>query len=809
MKEKLHRSLSIFRRWYRAWKEDPQRFLTGLAKSPIFSTVLGFVTFVLAVAGLFHLIETPDNKGFETFFSSLWFSIVTVATVGYGDITPTSILGRTLAMGVIFVGVGYTGVVTGAITSWLVERNQRKEMGLVPLKNLEGHFVVCGWKPNMPDLLVDILGLLGTDSKKLILINQTDYKTVQALRKNPALAYFRYYSGDDTNQEDLKKACAHRAAKVMILADDQPGKSPEEVDFQSVLSSLAINRINPQAYQIVELTLPKFKLYLTRAKVEEIVLNKVYSRMLLCNIALMSGMYNVFKALFSFESGIFAVRAIAPEWVGKTYAELRSAVGDAVVVGLLENVGNLNRRKAEKMTQIQKSPSIQQAIGSLIELKGMQSNDPFFNPPPDYVIRENTDLMVLEKAPGEMNRLEQSSNTPGSKKVQAHKRLLEATLHENLALCETWEEYFENFSQQGVGILVEKDAVTGLLYLDEPYPFSDLEIKAELVGLIAYWYGKLKNLDKTKENKKLNAQANPKEYMASHPLEKPLFQEDGRKGQLLILGWKKEIIEMLHVLVSRESEEFVRWQGITLVADVSDKEKAEFEAHFGKRKGVRLVVGDTNNREVLISAGVMNTKKALVLAETGRQKSFQEMDAQSVLCCMMVNDLNKKVYIAAEILDRKYLETLTVANVEEIFLVDEFSNIMLANGSNGRGVSNVIRDVVNLKDNTIEILGIEARFMGLQFGELVNEYQGPGKMVLGLLEEAGNMYVRKSERIHQAQVLPNIKESVAELVRVKRLSANHVVFAPGMDYTIKAHSRLILLNTSRPDLWSKPAEPKV
>ena len=224
---------------------------------------------------------------------------------------------------------------------------------------------------------------------------------------------------------------------------------------------------------------------------------------------------------------------------------------------------------------------------------------------------------------------------------------------------------------------------------------------------------------------------------------------------------------------------------------------------------MRLVVGDTNSREVLIAAGVMTTKKALVLAETGRSKSLQEMDAQSVLCCMMVNDLNKKVYIAAEILDKKYLETLTAANVEEIFLVDEFSNIMLANGSHGRGVSNVIRDVVNLKDNTIEILGIEPRFMGLQFGELVQEVQAPGKMALGLLEEAGNMYVRKSERIHQAQVLPNIKESVAELVRVKRLSANHVVFAPPMDYLIKEHSRLILLNTSKPDLWAKPAEPKV
>ncbi|MDT8445271.1 MAG: ion channel [bacterium] len=783
-----------------------KKFFRKVIKNPVVSTVLGFVLFILFAATLMFLIESnAANHGFDSFFHSLWFSIVTITTVGYGDISPVSPLGQLLAIFIIFVGIGYSGVLTGSITSWLVERNRRKLMGLVPLKNVEGKFLVCGWKSDMQALLKDILKLWGGDSSQLILLNKVASAEVQSLRKDPQLEHFLYYSGDDTNLEDLTKAGATQIHRVLILADQQPDKSTEEIDFQSILTSLALHRLNPTAYQVVELLLPKFRQYLSRAKVEEVLLNRASGRTLLCNIALMSGMYNVFKALFSLDEGALEVRDLGPEVWGSRYGELRSGVQDAVVIGLLENQGNLNQRKVDKMNEVQRSASIKDAIEGLLELKTMKSNEPLFNPPPDYVIRENSGLILLKRPPGELNLL--NSQGPGAQGDIDHSRLIAATLHELLAQTDTWEDYFNQLEQQGMTLYLQEGFARGVSHLERNYRFEKLDLSAQFAELLIFWHDRARGECHLGLEPLISGWKTPREFVSRHPLEMPRYRPEGtRTGQLMVLGWKNEVIEMLHYLVAHQFEDYVRWEGITLVAEVGEAERAQFEEHFGSREGVRLVVGDVANREVLIQAGIAQTKKMMVLAETGRGKSFEEIDAQTVLACMLAGDLNRKTYIAAELLNRKYQETLEGANVEEVFLFDQFSNIMLANGSHGKGVSNVIRDMVDLGSKVLEIHLIDPRFIESSFSELVRHYQRPGTMVVGLLEEAGNLYARKSERIHQAQRQPKIQASVEELMLVKQISANKVLLSPPMAHRIKPHSRMILIQSSKLELWNRQAD---
>ncbi|WP_240930406.1 potassium channel family protein [Isoptericola sp. BMS4] len=52
----------------------------------------------------------------------LWWAMVTIATVGYGDYTPVTPLGRVVAVGMMLGGVALLGVVTATLSSWLVER---------------------------------------------------------------------------------------------------------------------------------------------------------------------------------------------------------------------------------------------------------------------------------------------------------------------------------------------------------------------------------------------------------------------------------------------------------------------------------------------------------------------------------------------------------------------------------------------------------------------------------------------------------------------------------------------------------------
>ena len=53
---------------------------------------------------------------------ALWWSLVTVTTVGYGDISPVTATGRVVATGFMLFGIALLGVVTGLFSSWIVER---------------------------------------------------------------------------------------------------------------------------------------------------------------------------------------------------------------------------------------------------------------------------------------------------------------------------------------------------------------------------------------------------------------------------------------------------------------------------------------------------------------------------------------------------------------------------------------------------------------------------------------------------------------------------------------------------------------
>jgi voltage-gated potassium channel len=53
---------------------------------------------------------------------SVWWAFVTITTVGYGDYTPVTVLGRMIAVGLMAGGIAILGVVTATVSSWVIER---------------------------------------------------------------------------------------------------------------------------------------------------------------------------------------------------------------------------------------------------------------------------------------------------------------------------------------------------------------------------------------------------------------------------------------------------------------------------------------------------------------------------------------------------------------------------------------------------------------------------------------------------------------------------------------------------------------
>lgn len=62
-----------------------------------------------------------------TFTDALWWSFVTCTTVGYGDISPSSTIGRIVAVLLMIFGIGFLGMLTGAITTYFTSPKHSEE----------------------------------------------------------------------------------------------------------------------------------------------------------------------------------------------------------------------------------------------------------------------------------------------------------------------------------------------------------------------------------------------------------------------------------------------------------------------------------------------------------------------------------------------------------------------------------------------------------------------------------------------------------------------------------------------------------
>ncbi len=103
-----------------------------------------FMLFVLALViilgSVMYLVESGQN-GFKSIPDSIYWAIVTITTVGYGDISPVTALGKFIASIIMLLGYGIIAVPTGIITSdmALTARQKRHTGQTCPACGKEGH----------------------------------------------------------------------------------------------------------------------------------------------------------------------------------------------------------------------------------------------------------------------------------------------------------------------------------------------------------------------------------------------------------------------------------------------------------------------------------------------------------------------------------------------------------------------------------------------------------------------------------------------------------------------------------------------
>jgi voltage-gated potassium channel len=280
---------------------------TQLRRENLHRVVFVLLTLILVATVAFWYFE--EKLGL---FDAFWWSVVTVTTVGYGDISPGTPAGRFVGMALMMLGIGFLGILTATIASVFIENKLMENRGMKTV-TVKGHFVICGW--NFRGF--DIVGELRADQKS----REVPIVVIAELNEKPLDdSNLRFIRGK-VQPKVLERANLKEAQTVILLSDDLLDTHVR--DAKTILDTLTIKSLYPEVYVCVELIESKNVEHCQMAKADEIIVVGELSTNLLVQAALDHGITHMITELVSNRYGNELYKIEPPSsLVGLTFFEV-------------------------------------------------------------------------------------------------------------------------------------------------------------------------------------------------------------------------------------------------------------------------------------------------------------------------------------------------------------------------------------------------------------------------------------------------------------------------------------------------------
>ena len=380
------------------------KFLTGLVRQrSVLIAVMTLSVIFLSSVGVHYFEQQAADSNIHSVWDGIWWAVVTVATVGYGDRFPISVGGRIVGFVLMFFGVGMMSLLTATIASIFVEKKIMEDKGLETVK-FKDHLIICGWNQHTEEVLAGLTTYGLTGDAPIVLINELSVDEIESFRLKYKKFNLKFLRGDYVREDVLLRANIAGARVAVIMADVSGGHSRERTDERTALTALTIKYLAPQVKTIAELLDGENRQHLKRANVEEIIVRGEHIGSLLATAVKSPGLPRLISGMLSLgDTNKFWRVEIPKTFIGRTFHDLSTHYREkqhAILIGFLKD------KKAMKLEDLLSDNT--SVIDNFIREKIRETKKDFYyekdearivvNPADDYTISSDDYAVVLSKS---------------------------------------------------------------------------------------------------------------------------------------------------------------------------------------------------------------------------------------------------------------------------------------------------------------------------------------------------------------------------------------------------------------------------
>lgn len=278
-------------------------------------TILMIILLISIIsAAIFYTIEVGKNPSLD-FARAVWWVLVTITTVGYGDVVPVTESGRILGILVIFTGVALVSTFTATISSIFVAQKLKEERGLKQISE-SNHIILCGWNHTAEQILRVIFNR--PQPGTVVMINQLPEDQVQNIIFQFKGQPLQFVRGDFAQEEILNRANISKAKVVIIVPDASSGLTARS-DEKTILTAFSVKAIQPKIKVYAHILDHDNEPYLKKAQVDDYIVSDSFSGVLMGEMVTEPGVPQSLQNLIKNEH--LERIAVPDELNGKTFGE--------------------------------------------------------------------------------------------------------------------------------------------------------------------------------------------------------------------------------------------------------------------------------------------------------------------------------------------------------------------------------------------------------------------------------------------------------------------------------------------------------